>query len=188
MDIYYNTPMIGSGKKDVSPDRFVSRGQSGQADVGSGETEEVVCPLHSGDCSSVNSLCDILISQITKMICISEMADLGQYPVVCFYGKFKSLSLVLVSFLLAYFYICAYHVSVITGLTGISIPLIPVSCPVGLNLYRLTRSSVISGTPGPRKMMKTVTDFINICYTKCKCGRKMILYSAFVSQYFMIII
>lgn len=57
-----------------------------------------------------------------------------------------------------------------------------------IKLYRLARSSMISVTPGSKKMMKTVTNFVNIYCIKYKCGRNMILYSAFVTQYFIIII
>lgn len=89
------------GKKEVSPNRLVlQRVKRGQADAGNGETEEVICALLSGDWLNVKSLCDTLVSQMTKMFSISDVAALGPCSVVCFYGKFKVLSFVLVTFLL----------------------------------------------------------------------------------------
>ena len=81
-----------------------------------------------GDCLNVNSLCDTLISQMTKMFSISDMTALGQCSVVCLYGMFKILSFVLVIFL-----ICGCQVIVTTVPMCVSIHLIPASCPVGLN-------------------------------------------------------
>ena len=113
---------------------------------------ETICVLSSGDCPNINSVCNTLIFQKTKMTSLSDIAALRQCPVVCFYGKISSFYVCLGCFFSAYFYIC-FPCDCYNKSGYIHIHLLPVSFP-GIQLYRLARSSVISVTPGLRIMME----------------------------------